>query len=189
MGNKKGPPFEREIVKELSLWWTDDEFDDVFYRTAGSGSRFTTRKKQGKDTANSAGDVGYLDVIGEPLISNYVIEIKRGYSNQLSVLDFVDKLKGQKQPTLYNWWEKANKEMKDAGRKDVILIMKRDYKRKIICLRTETFNKLKDWHGNGKGIIENVIHIRKKHCCLTIMRWEDFVDAINPHSMIRVQAE
>uniref|UniRef100_A0A6M3IVU9 Uncharacterized protein n=1 Tax=viral metagenome TaxID=1070528 RepID=A0A6M3IVU9_9ZZZZ len=80
----KGADFEREILKTLSLWWTQDENDpreDIFYRTSGSGARSTARAKKGKATHNSSGDVGYLDAIGKPLIDYAFIEIKRGYTS------------------------------------------------------------------------------------------------------------
>jgi len=41
----KGSSFEREICTILSKWWTNNERDDVFWRTAGSGARATTRSK------------------------------------------------------------------------------------------------------------------------------------------------
>jgi len=42
-----GNNFEREIAKKLSLWITKGERDDVLWRNLDSGSRSTTRKKQG----------------------------------------------------------------------------------------------------------------------------------------------
>jgi len=77
----KGGTFERDICKELSMWWTDNSRDDIFWRTSGSGARATARRKSGVTTQNSSGDVGYLAVNGMPLIDLMCIEIKRGYTS------------------------------------------------------------------------------------------------------------
>lgn len=82
----KGSGFEREMCKDLSLWWTDEDEkrDDIFWRTAGSGARRTIRQKNSKlKTANSAGDMACLDPeFGKELIDFAVFEFKRGYSSK-----------------------------------------------------------------------------------------------------------
>ena len=70
----KGSQFERQIAKELSKWFSRGERDDLFWRTAGSGARATTRMKQNIDTANSAGDLGFLHLEGKPFIDICLIE-------------------------------------------------------------------------------------------------------------------
>jgi len=56
-GKTKGGEFERLIAKRLSLWLSNGERDDLFWRTNGSGSRHTTRKKLDKDTEGQDGDI------------------------------------------------------------------------------------------------------------------------------------
>lgn len=82
MGNKaaKGGIFEREVARQLSLWWSDGQADDWFWRTAGSGGRATNRAKRGKSTANSAGDIGAECPEAQKLLNVTTCEIKRGYS-------------------------------------------------------------------------------------------------------------
>lgn len=82
MGNKaaKGGIFEREVARQLSLWWSDGQADDWFWRTAGSGGRATNRAKSGKSTANSAGDIGAECPEAQKLLNVTTCEIKRGYS-------------------------------------------------------------------------------------------------------------
>lgn len=80
----KGGSFQNEIAKRLSLWWTDGERDDVFRSTQGSGSRFTVRKRGGKDTAYQGADMTFSDPVGEPLIKLFSIECKSGYSEKSS---------------------------------------------------------------------------------------------------------
>lgn len=83
----KGGAFENEIAKKLSLWFTDGKRDDIFGRSDGSGSRFTSRWKKGKKTANQHGDITFADSIGEPLINIWSIEVKTGYSGKKKVTD------------------------------------------------------------------------------------------------------
>lgn len=80
-GKNKGNTFERLICKELSLWWTDQERDDVFWRSASSGGRATQRFARGKTTAGACGDICAVDPIGEPLLKLVTIELKRGKSH------------------------------------------------------------------------------------------------------------
>jgi len=83
----KGGSFEREIAALLSLWWSDSERDDIFYRSQSSGGRFTVRKKVGKDTALQGGDITCSDPSGEPLIKKWSIEIKTGYGTKKQIKD------------------------------------------------------------------------------------------------------
>ena len=83
----KGGCFEGEIARDLSLWFTNNERDDIFGRSDGSGGRFTSRQKKGKDTANMAGDITFIDSIGEPLIKHWCLEAKTGYADKTKVKD------------------------------------------------------------------------------------------------------
>lgn len=56
--SKKGGNFERTIARSLSLWVTNLEDPDGFYRSQGSGSRQTYRKKEGKkNLKDQVGDI------------------------------------------------------------------------------------------------------------------------------------
>lgn len=136
----KGEDFERSVPKIISLWWTDNKQDDVFYRTHGSGSRATTRQKQGIATANAAGDLMSVDEVGHPFTDCFLIELKRGYtkgSSKISVLDLIDN-KRKKQFALVDWYTKAKKEANFHKRPFVLIIFKRDYK-EICVLLEESF--------------------------------------------------
>jgi len=137
-GPRKGGSFEREICKSLSYWWSNEERDDIFWRTAGSGARATVRSKKGKDTANSSGDISALDPIGEPFIQFFFSEIKRGYPKGFDLIGMLDRHKSyntpqQKKNTIYGWWEKLLKESKETKRRP-LLIFKRDKGADCICI-------------------------------------------------------
>ncbi len=74
----KGSSFERWVAKRLSIWWSDEGRDDIFWRTSQSGGRATQRRKKGKRTAGSYGDLMAIDPCGEPLFKLFTIELKRG---------------------------------------------------------------------------------------------------------------
>jgi hypothetical protein len=104
MGAKsKGGNFEREVAVALSLWWSKNSRDDIFWRTHGSGGRSTVRGKQNKRTEGQYGDISATDVSGKPLIEHWCIECKTGYSSskKSEVLTKDGKKKSVKQIT--NW--------------------------------------------------------------------------------------
>lgn len=134
--SKKGSQFERDIAKKLSLWWTKDVRDDIFWRTSQSGGRATTRAKKGKTTANSEGDLCAIDPIGQPLMDRFVIELKKGY-NKDSLIDLVDSPVG-KQVGMYPKWIKKVKEQAEKDRKQWLLIVKKDRRKELIVFNNIT---------------------------------------------------
>ena len=137
---KKGKAFEKEISKELSLWWSIGKRDDIFYCTAGSGSRFTSRKKRGNDTANSCGDLSYTDSDGKPFMDRFSVELKNGYSDSLDLLSIIDS--ENKNHMLMEWVTKAKKEIEEAGREQFLIIFKRDRKNKVVCIDSRFLEQL-----------------------------------------------
>jgi hypothetical protein len=174
----KGSEFERSVCKRLSLWFTQDldkPRDDVFWRTSQSGGRATTRAKGGVKTANSYGDVTFIDPIGQSLIDSCLIELKRGYTNSISLLDFVDKAKGT--PILLQWWHKATEERALAGRQYVLLIFRRDRHLPCIMLSSGMFSVLPDYYGKTP---KDKIRIEAKGMSLVVMRLDDFLKWVHP---------
>jgi hypothetical protein len=141
--SSKGGAFERFMAKDISLWWSNGERDDIFWRTSGSGARATTRRKSFLPTANSYGDLGTDDPIGKPLTDLILFEFKKGYSKEIQILSFLDlpKRRGaieMKDPILLRWWKKAEEERQYAKRKFVNIIFRRDDK-EIVVMCSEGF--------------------------------------------------
>lgn len=157
----KGADWERKISKQLSLWWTEDENDAVYWRSAGSGARATMRAKKGLKTRYQYGDIAFTDPIGAPLIDYFLIELKVGYP-ALGTLVLIDGK--QKNPLLIKWWLKAEEEKEFGERKAVMLIIKRDYKHPIIVFDSKTFSKLEAYCGEWEKDILSIYltTIRKK---------------------------
>lgn len=187
----KGGEFEREVCKMLSVWWTDGERSDVFWRTAGSGARATVRRKAGQETANSNGDIGALDPIGEPLISNCLFELKRGYNpttkkksgektnNNWSVQDAMDRLPSSKPSIFEQFWEKVCEEADHLGRSP-FLIFQKDRRQKMIAFRRNMSGLLTSFRGSLHSqpypSMMNVLFFGDQKEIVVIMRFQDFLD-------------
>lgn len=139
----KGGEFEREVSKLLSRWWTNGERDDVFWRTAGSGARATSRmKNRGKSTFGSHGDITAVDPIGQPLIDLFTIELKRGYPHA-GFGDLWDRGKTKAPHAWETFAEQTIRSAREAGTRWWWLILKRDRKRDLIFLPASAYHSLK----------------------------------------------
>ena len=124
----KGSNFEREICKQLSLWWTDGKRDDIFWRTSASGAMAKVRSKTKQKTFGQYGDVQAIDPIGQPLMDLVTIELKRGYTKS-TLSDFVDLPERCKKSCYEKFIEQAitDCQLRDDN-SEWILLVKRDYK-------------------------------------------------------------
>lgn len=146
MAARKGYGFERQLSKQLSLWWTGGERDDVIWRTQCSGGRATSRTKVGKTTEGQHGDLTYTNPIAKPLFDRVLIEAKCGYK-KWSVMDCIDK--GPKAATqqLEKWIDKAVEDSDAAGTETIWIITKRDGRQPLIFIPRKSIDELIDWHG------------------------------------------
>jgi len=146
-GSSKGSGFERQICKDLSLWWTDGERDDVFWRTPGSGARATVRSKGGLATYGQYGDVAATDPIGEPLLKFATIEIKRGY-NRATPFDLLDALESAGKQIFQGFLEQAQEQMVEANSYAFWLITKRDRREPIITMPAYAYYQMTEYAGD-----------------------------------------
>jgi len=175
----KGSDWERTVSKRFSLWWTDGDRDDIFWRTSVSGARATIRAKQGKKTKNQYGDLSFTDPIGKPLIDYFLVELKRGYPD-LGVLLLIDGR--QKIPVLVKWWKKAEEERIFGERNAAILIIKRDFKHPIIVFDCEVFSRIESFCGEWKMDIISV-YLTAIEQKLVIVPLYPFLEWCSPKSM------
>ena len=75
-GKQKGSGFEREICKMLSLWVSEGNSDNLFWRSAMSGGRATVRTKKNQETTHGHGDISAVTLQGNILTDLFVIECK-----------------------------------------------------------------------------------------------------------------
>ena len=133
MKSRKGGSFERELCVAFSKWWTQNKRTDVFWRTAGSGARATTRAKTGQTTYGSHGDIMAVDPIGTPLLRLFTIEIKRGYSKH-TLHDILDDTTSRALPTIQGWINKTNKSIGKAGSHWWMVVHRRDRREAMVYL-------------------------------------------------------
>ena len=181
---QKGSSFERSICKQLSRWCSGGKSDSIFWRTSTSGARATVRAKKGLETPNSYGDVCAIDPIGAPLIDLVSIELKRGYSGQLTIQDLLDS--NQKEPILLKFWKQAERDRLIGKRQWSWLIFQRDRRQACIIFNRSFWNFLINYTGNLKysGSFRLLLKIgcmsEKIHYSLYIMRLSEFLYWIDP---------
>lgn len=142
-GKQKGGSFERDICKQLSLWWTNKERDDIFWRSANSGARATVRSRSGVTTFGQYGDVQATDPIGQPLIDLSCIELKRGYSR----FTFADVLDAPTKAKLQRWELFIQQVVADRKKSKTpfwILISRRDRREALIFIPMSFFFSLNE---------------------------------------------
>ena len=184
MGSRKGGQFERDICKQLSLWWTRNERDDVFWRTSQSGGRATTRRKKGMSTSDSSGDLQAQSTVGRAFTRHFLVEIKRGYSQKLSpservgILPILDNLPTQKrEPVLLEWWRKALKECIEDNRKWPMIIFKRDRSQTCIVISQALYRQLVK---KNKLYKYDIIGIAVWDVEIYVLRFEEFLQWCSP---------
>ncbi|RJQ26098.1 hypothetical protein C4577_04150 [Candidatus Parcubacteria bacterium] len=139
----KGGAYERELCKIISLWWSNNEHDDLFWRTSGSGGRATVRGRKGKTTRNHCGDICNTDAIGEPLIKTITFESKRGYSRD-TIADLMDCPKNSALQTYEDWFEQAETSRKNSGSYAWLIIARRDRREPLVYMPSYLWTALRE---------------------------------------------
>lgn len=139
----KGSDFERWLSIALSGWWSNGERSDIFWRSTTSGARATTRRKGGKRTAGSAGDITAIDPIGNPLTDLVVIEAKNGY-NRDSMHDLFDVSNKHGAQQFEKWYAKILDAQEINSTPYWVLIWKRTQRVPLIYMPNTLFRQLVD---------------------------------------------
>ena len=147
--SQKGSSFERETCTRFSKWWSNGAQDDVFWRTAGSGARATSRFKKGKLTAAQDGDMQAVDERGKPFTSKFTVEMKRGYKSW-SVMDVLDKSERMRPQTFEAFIAQAKMAAQRKGTWPM-LVAKRDQRLPIVVIPRQAYAWLVDRCGSPAG--------------------------------------
>ena len=145
-GKGKGPRFERELAKTMSLWMSDGKRDDLVWRTSGSGGRATMRRKTGKKTANACGDLKAEHTIAMPFFEKCTVELKVGYKDY-SIQDLLDKpIRGKKTVrTIEDFYLQATTDASFAEIPIPIIIMKKDSRKALIVFPRDVFDAINEF--------------------------------------------
>jgi hypothetical protein len=128
-GKAKGASFERDICRQLSLWVSAGQQEDVFWRSAMSGGRSTVAHAKGKRMAAQAGDISCIHHIGSKLTDRFLLECKN-YKD----LNIAGLITGK--GNLIDFW---NQTFHEAKRYDKLpfLIAKQNRMPTLICLSVD----------------------------------------------------
>jgi hypothetical protein len=125
-GKAKGASFERDICVQLSRWMSNNEREDLYWRSALSGGRTTVGRRRGVELSASAGDISCVHATGHALTDNYYIECKH-YRD----LNYLGLLKGNGK--LVEFWMTTKREATNSG-KHPLLIAKQNLIPAMACL-------------------------------------------------------
>lgn len=118
---RKGNSFEIEVSKRLSLWLTDNDRDDIFWRSINSGALQTIRES---GMENHAGDIASVHSLGDKFISKCVLECKSYKDVCLWSMISTPNSDGD---NIIGWWNKHLGVSRSVNRHP-ILIVKQNYK-------------------------------------------------------------
>jgi hypothetical protein len=153
----KGDQFERDQSRLLSLWFTDGERDDIFWR------RRVRRTRESPDGKHQLGDLASDDPVGFPLTKLFNIELKSGYSKSRKgktvknipwdLLDIIDYGEGRSKRdpnfVLLDFWKQTSLDAELSGRIP-LLIFHRDYHSAVVCVEMNTLLLIEDHVGLPK---------------------------------------
>ena len=186
-GHGKGSNFERAICKQLSLWWTGGERDDVFWRTSTSGARAKTRCEVGQSTFGQYGDIQATDPVGQPLIDMFTFELKVGYGHS-SIADVLDKGPKSAQQNWEKWVEQVRGDQRNAGSLFWALITKRDRREPVIFMHRRAYKRLQllstiaPLYGKSLNMIKTKLEFKN----IIAFPLEDFITHVHPKVIISI---
>jgi hypothetical protein len=130
----KGDNFERSVCRALSLWWTEGERDDVFWRNR---TRITS---DSPGALRQLGDLTATHTVGIPFIEVFNVELKTGYSktkagkkHKVIPWDLLDLIDG-KGKIFLDFWEQTQTDA-ILSKRFPMLIFKRDYHNPVVVMR------------------------------------------------------
>lgn len=169
-GKQKGASFERDICKKLSLWLSNDQRQDLLWRSAMSGGRSTVALKAGAKLGAQAGDISSIDRLSHAFVETFMTECKA-----YRTLNFEGLIKGKGH--LIDFWKIATREATKYG-KHPLLIGKQNNHPIIVCMTYRGSNIL--------GVTPNMYRLNVPPYNMRIILLDDFL-TLSPLIMKRVR--
>jgi len=207
MGRQKGQNFEREESRFLSLWWTENKMDDIFWRQRVKITSKTPHAER------QLGDITAVHTIGLPFVEMFNVELKAGYSRQttkqakknndkrnekrikagkepkpLSVhntpwdlLDVIDSNKIDDNLEIIQFWDQCKSDAELSGRIP-LLIFKRDFHLPVVVINENSFgwSEITDHLNDLKS---RKMKLFLKGEILTFYRHDDFFEWLDPETI------
>jgi len=186
----KGDNFERECCRYLSLWWSDGEKDDIFWRNR---RRITSRTKAAE---RQMGDIAAVHPEGIPLTELFNIEIKTGYAktkhgkkfkiSNWDILDLIDSTKPKGRKVFWDFWEQTKTDA-ELSQRIPLLIFSRDYHVPVVGIYGRDLNKLA--YFVGTPFFNQIIIFFKTELPIKLIRLEDFLIWASPGAVKLLHTE
>jgi len=197
----KGGAYEREVAKQLSLWWSqdwDEPTDELLWRSSMSGGRATVRSKQGKTTSGHYGDIIATDTRATPVVALATWELKCGYS-KFSPWDLVDRNRNKDADPMWGHFvAQAIHAHRDAGTHGWCVVARRNGREPFILMSNLIFNELKKQPGSEKAHFTQITKIqsyinsrekKKRPLCGTVIFYsfyfEEFLKCFSPKAWLK----
>lgn len=181
---QKGSSFERDICRQLSVWWTGDpDTHDIFWRTSQSGGRATSRAKAGKRNKHHCGDIAAIDPSGARFTNLVTPELKRGYP-KADPIALLDRPKNAAQQPFEAFLEQAITAAERGGTPFWMIIHKRDRREAMVYFPD---NMVPDDHIGYPSmwyIGSTRIAGKRRECCFYGMRLSTFLRCV-PASLFK----
>ena len=175
----KGSSFERKVAKELSLWWSHGERQDIFYRTHSSGAIGTIHNKTTKGNySTECGDIMAIDPVGQAFTDVFTLELKRGY--QYDIIDF---LHPTKKNMLFKFWSQVEADRKKSGSMFSMLILKQDRKPTLVMITSECLSVLCMCNNS---IAKKRISLRENNSLFLIFNYVQFFEWLEPETVVMI---
>lgn len=171
MNSKKiGNTYEREIAKKISNWITGSNEELICWRTSGSGSVATIRKKKGLKGNNLSGDFQCLNLKYKKFFDLFFIDSKSLTKINLMMTN----KKNKKSNKLLNEWKEVVDNAISLNKIPIMLVKVRDDKKIVDFIIVNNKMLLDDTESIVFIFNEN----EKKYDC-TLLTQEDFFNKNN----------
>lgn len=134
-GKQKGAGFERLVCVKLSLWVSNGEREDLYWRAAMSGGRATVASRKGKHLSAQSGDISCIHHMGSRMADQYYFECKF-YRD----LKFGGLITGKGH--LLEFWRETRKQAKHYNKRPFMIAKQNQYPI-VICLSREGARRLR----------------------------------------------
>lgn len=182
----KGAPFERELCRQLSEWFSEDTADDWFWRSSNSGGRATVRARKGQRTFGHQGDIAATHPSGRALLDKVTIEAKRGY-NRYTIADLLDAPKHAALQGFDKFFLQAEEAAKKAGTPYWWLIVRRDQRDAMLYMPRRLLSAINDYVVSHEGVTQastvakwEKMRLRSKERIVSAGRLDEFLKTFHP---------
>ena len=128
-GKAKGSSFERHVSVLLSKWVSNNERDDIYWRSHNSGGRFTKRMSVGKTTEGQDGDLTCIskDPVHRMLTEFCSIECKA--YKEINFWNFITETKSG----ISAFWDQACHQASQANKTPILIVKKNNMPILFFC--------------------------------------------------------